>query len=395
MSHIVPPQVDRLQRAGLIVGGFGLLACLLGAFVSPAQFYRSYLFAYLFWTGLGVGCLSIMMINHLSGGMWGVMIRRLLEAGSRTLLFAWLVFLPVALGVTEIYVWASPAKLAADHALAEAVHKKAAFLNVPFFLLRSVFYFACWAALAHLLSKWSREQDTNPTLQVERRLRGLSGGGLVVMGLTISFASVDWAMSLDPQWFSTIYGVLFMVGQALSALAFVIVLIAFIGNERPLVAAVTATAVHDLGKLLLAFVMLWAYVALSQFLITWSANLPEEIPWYIRRLHGGWEWVALLLVVFHFALPFLLLLSRDLKRNARVLALVAGGILVVRMLDLFWMVGPSLKDQGGLAVHWLDVAAALGLGGLWVAGFAWQLKGRPLLPLGDPELREVLERVEA
>jgi hypothetical protein len=203
-------------------------------------------------------------------------------------------------------------------------------------------------------------------------------------------------MSLDPHWFSTIYGLLFLVGQALSALALVMVLVALIGNEPPLLGVVKRGTIHDLGKLLLAFVMVWAYLSFSQFLIVWSGNLPEEIPWYIRRLGPGWRWLALVLVIFHFALPFLLLLSRDLKRNARALGMVAAGVLLVRLVDLFWLVGPDMKGHGhGLMVHWLDLAATVAVGGAWLWIFAGNLMDRPLLPLGEPELREMLETAEA
>jgi len=389
-AHAVPPQLDRLQRGAAGAGALGLAACLLGAFLDPTQFFRSYLLAYLFWTGIGVGCMSIAMIHHLSGGAWGVVIRRILEAGARTLRFAALFFLPIAFGLSRVYEWARP-----EAAHDEMLRHKALYLNPAFFLGRAALYFLIWAALAHFLNKWSLEMDRGPDPRLSRRLQALSGGGLVLMGLTITFSAVDWAMSLDPHWFSTIYGMLFMIGQALSALALVIVLVALIGNEPPLLGVVRPTTVHDLGKLLLAFVMVWAYFSFSQFLIVWSANLPEEIPWYIRRLHGGWQWLALVLVVFHFALPFLLLLSRDLKRNARMLGMVAAGVLLVRLVDLFWLVGPDMKGHGhGLTLHWIDVAAALGVGGAWLWIFVGQLKDRPLLPLGEPELREMLEAAE-
>jgi hypothetical protein len=386
----VPERIDRLQRGALFAALLGGLACLFGLALDPQQFFRSYLFAYLFWAGLSVGCMSIVMIHHLSGGLWGLVIRRLLEAGTRTFLVVALLFLPIALGVGRLYPWVHPGN-------DKLLQFKAVYLNVPFFLGRAAFYFAAWLSLAHFLNKWSKQLDEGEDLKVSRRLRGLSGGGLVLLGLTITFSSVDWAMSLAPHWFSTIYGILFMVGQVLSAMALAIVLLALLGGERPLSEAVRPGSVHDLGKLLLAFVMLWAYVNLSQFLITWSGNLAEEAPFYIHRLRGGWQWVALALVVFHFALPFLLLLSRDLKRNARLLGLVAVGVFLVRLVDLYWLVAPDLAGHGqeavglGLALHWLDLAAPLGVGGVWVFFFSQALRDRPLLPLGEPEIRELLQ----
>jgi hypothetical protein len=302
-------------------------------------------------------------------------------------------FLPVALGVRSLYPWANPETVAAD----EALRHKSLYLNPTFFYVRAAFYFAVWNLLGYLLNKWSLALDAGPDRDTSRRLRGLSGLGMILLGFTITFSSVDWGMSLDPHWFSTIYGVLFMVGQALSALAFVIVCVAALGSEKPLSDVVRPGSVHDLGKLMLAFVMFWAYVNLSQFLIMWSGNLPEEIPWYIRRLEGGWQYLALVLVIFHFTLPFLLLLSRDLKRNARMLGLVAGGLLVVRLVDLYWFIAPDAGVHGhaaGLAVHWLDVAALIGIGGLWLSAFARELKGRPLVPVGEPEIRELLEEAK-
>lgn len=390
MSGGAPPRVlDELRGRALVVGALGIAASGVGLFASPAQFFRSWLFGFLFWLGVAIGCQSVLMIQHLTGGLWGLVIRRILEAGSRTLRYVWLLFLPLAFGLPHVYVWANHDALAADHHLHEAVGRKAAYLNAPFFLGRAVFYFLVWAVLAHLLSRWSAQQDRGWTDATAQRLRGLSGGGLILMGLTITFASVDWAMSLDPRWFSTIYGVLFMVGQALSAMALSIVVLARLAGEPSLEQAVSAHVMHDLGKLLFAFVMLWAYVNLSQFLIVWSGNLPEEIPWYIARLQGGWRALALLLLVAHFALPFLLLLSRDVKRNAGVLASVASGILVMRLVDLYWLVGPELHEHG-VGFHWLDLAATLGIGGVWLHAFARELAAGPLLPVGDPELEEAL-----
>jgi len=393
-AFAVPPTLDRIRRTALMAGVAGILVSLVGGAIDATQFFRSYLFAFLFWTGMGLGCLSILMIHHLTGGIWGLAIRRLLEAGTRTIKVSALLFIPILFGLSRIYLWAQPDVVAHDPIL----QSKAAYLNVPFFVGRAFFYFAAWMALAHLLSKWSLELDGHrESLYIARRLRSLAGPGLVIMGLTITFASVDWAMSLDPHWFSTVYGLLFMVGQVLSAMALVIVALAVFGRDKPLMDVTRPSVVHDLGKLMLAFIMLWAYLNLSQFLIIWSGNLPEEIPWYLRRLHGGWQYLALLLVAFHFVLPFLLLLSRDLKRHARLLAMVAGVVLLMRLVDLFWLIAPNLQGghgehaPHGMSVHWLDFVAPIGMGGLWIAAFARELANRPLLPLGEPELTEFIE----
>ena len=390
----VPVQVDRLQRNALVAAAIGIVGCAAFGLANPAQFFRSWLFAFLFWSNVAIGCLSITMIHHLSGGMWGLVIRRVLEAGTRTLKFLPLLFLPIVIGLHQIFAWSHADAVATDPML----RHKSLYLNPPFFVGRAVFYFAVWFLLAHFLNKGSLALDAGPNLKTERRLRGIAGGGLVLMGLTITFASVDWAMSLDPHWFSTIYGVLFMIGQALSALTFVILVMAALYKERPFEGVVQPSHIHDLGKLMLAFTMLWAYMHLSQFVITWSGNLPEEIPWYIRRSHGGWQYLAILIVLFHFVLPFLMLLSRDLKRNVNTLAVIAGLVFVFRSLDLFWVVAPELgghEATAALRVHVLDVAAFLAVGGIWLTLFARELKDRPMLPVGDPEIRELIDEAAA
>jgi hypothetical protein len=384
----IPAGLDRVQRPALLIGGALLLVSLLGALLNPAQFFRSYLFAFIFWEGLSVGCLSILMLNHLTGGMWGLVSRRFLEAGTRMIGAVALFFVPLALGLRFVYVWVDPQKVAGDHALFEAILYKRPYLNVPFFLARAVFYFAVWMGLARMLSRWSLRLDAGQDLRLARRMRTVAAFGLVFMGLTITFSSIDWVMSVDPRWFSSIFGILFMVGQALSAFAAVILVLAVFGDEPPFSWAASAETLHDLGKLLFAFVMLWAYMSFSQFLLIWSGNLPEEIPWYLRRLQGGWQYVGLFLVLFHFAVPFLLLLSRGLKRNPRPMRWVAAGLLLARMVDVFWLVSPEYRP-GHLSVHWLDLTLPVALGGLWVGLFVRQLRGRPLLPVGEPEIREL------
>jgi hypothetical protein len=379
--HPVPALVQRAASRALIAGVVGLAACVIGAFQDPTEFYRSYLLAFLFWGGLGVGCLSLLFIQHLTGGRWGLLIRRLLEAGSRTLPFVALGFVPILFGVSRLYAWADPAAVRGD----EILRHKSVFLNVPFFAARALFYFVVWSSVAYFLSVWSLKRDAGPSQRLERRLRGLSGGGMVLSGLAITFSSVDWAMSLDPHWFSTIYGIIFMVGQALSALTFAILLLSAMGDEDPFRRVVTRDTAHDLGKLLFAFVMLWTYIHLSQFLIIWSANVPEEIPWYLTRIRGGWKYLAWVVIALHFLAPFLALLSRSLKRNLPRLAAVAGLVLAARWLDLYWLIAPSF-DRPRLTLHWMDVAAAVGLGGLWLWLFARELAGRPLVPLRQPEL---------
>jgi len=379
--------LDRLERAGLGLGVVFLLALAAGLLADRAQFFRSYLYGYLFWVLVGVGSLGLAMLSHLTGGLWGIVPRRLHEAAARTLPAMGLAFVPVVLGASSIYSWANPDVVAADALLQE----KSAYLNVRFFTLRAAFYFVVWGLLAYRLSSWSRLQDQGADEGRAARMRALSALGLVLLFLTTTFAAIDWGMSLAPHWFSTIYGVLFIVGAALSALSFTIVLLARLAAEEPFKTALQPVTVHDLGKLLLAFTMLWGYVNFSQFLIVWSGNISEETPFYLNRMHGGWNAVATALIVFHFALPFALLLSRSLKRNARALAAVASLMLLMQLVDLFWLIAPDLAAHGHgqvpLRVHWMDLAAVLGLGGLFLWLLTRQLRGAALLPVGEPELR--------
>jgi hypothetical protein len=380
----------RLQLGSLIVGVIALALCLVGALFSTTQFYQSYLLAYLFWIGIALGCLGIAMLHSLSGGGWGIAIRRVLESGMRTLPLMLLLFLPLLFGMQNLYEWARPGAAAEDLLL----RNKSAYLNVPAFLVRSTLYFALWISGALLLTKWSRDLDRTGDPRLISRLRILSGPGLVLYGLTITFASIDWVMSLEPHWYSTIYGVHFMGGHVLSAFAFAILFTALLTRQEPLSSTLQPSHFHDLGNLLLAFVMLWAYFSFSQWLIMWSGNLPEEVTWYVRRTRGGWEWIALCLVLFHFTVPFFLLLSRGIKRRLPALCVIAGAIVFMRLLDIFWYTVPAFHP-GNFHVHWMDILAPVGIGGIWIAAFIWQLRPVPLVPLQDPYVKEALERGRA
>lgn len=373
--------LHRVQSGALVVGGLGIIGCVVGIFAAREAFFHAYLVSYMFFLGLGLGSMAILMIQYVTGGAWGAVIRRLLESATRTLPLLALLFVPIALGMTHLYEWANPEHVAHDPIL----QHKSLYLNVPFFLGRAVFYFTAWIATAYFLNRWSLQQDAGANPRLTRRLEMLSRGGLLLYALTMTFAAMDWGMSLEPHWFSTLYGVMFMGGQGLSTFAFVIPVAALLAERPPFSRIITPAQFHDLGKLMLAFVMLWAYFALSQYLIIWSANLPEEIPWYLARTKGGWEWVAVVLVLVHFGMPFLVLLSRDLKRHARAVSVVALVLIGARFVDLFWLLRPAVAP-GGFAIHWLDPAAAAAIGGTWLWLFVSQLKTRPVLPLNDPAI---------
>lgn len=385
MSRVEPTynhDFRRVQWPALVIGLVGLAVCAIGAFFSRTQFFQSYLYAYLFWLGIALGSFGVMMIQHLAGGRWGVVIRRLLEAAALTLPLMAVLFVPILFGLPDLYEWARPEAVKDDAIL---LHKQP-YLNVPFFMGRAVLYFAIWIVLTLLLNRWSLEQDRTASPAVSRRLRLVSAWGLMLYMLTMTFASFDWAMSLDPHWYSTIYGALFVISQGLSTFAFVIIVATLLLGHKPLSDVVTAAHFHDLGNLMLAFTMLWAYMSLSQFLIIWSGNLPEEVVWYQERTRGNWSVLPAFLAIFAFATPFFLLLLRSTKRRPQVLARVAAWIIFVQLVHIFWLVAPTF--HAGLSVHWLDLAAPLGIGGIWIAAYTWILQGRPLLPLHDPRWEE-------
>ncbi len=370
----------------LAAGITGAAACLAGFFIDHDQFYRSYLWAYVFIVGVALGSMAWLMLQYLTGGAWGVVIRRPAEAAARTLPLVALMFIPVAIGIPNLYPWAHAAAVRADPILKH----KTTYLNVPFFLIRTVVYLGIWNLIGWLLNRYSAREDREGGARWHGKMASVSAPGLVFWAFSITFMAIDWVLSINPHWFSTIFGMLFMAGQGLSSLAFLITVLVVLSYRAPLSGILTPRHLHDVGKLLLALVMVWAYFSFSQFLIIWSGNLPEEITWYLARLAGGWQYFALVLVFGHFALPFALLLSRDLKRNFKLLASIAVFILLMRFIDVFWLVAPDFrKDQFG--VSWLDLAAPMGICGLWLAYFLRQLEKRPLLPLNDPHLEEALE----
>lgn len=379
------PALATLQQRGIILGGLGLVASLIGAVMNFDQFVHSWLIGFLFCLGLSLGSLGLLMLQHLSGGQWGLVSRRVFEAGSRTLPFVVLLFIPIALRLPVLFEWARPE--AAENAV---IHAKAGYLNPTFFLIRAVLYFAFWLVLVTLLNRWSTEQDsgraTSPADSV--RFRTVSAPGLLFLIVTATFASVDWVMSLDPEWFSTIFGLLTVVAWGLSTFALTIIVLSMLERSGAATDILKPRHFHDLGKLLLAFVMLWAYMSFSQFLIIWAGNLPEEIPWYVRRTTGTWGYVAIALVIGHFALPFTLLLSQDLKKRSRLLAGVAMFILAMRLIDIIWLVEPEFRPGTVFPIHWMDITLPLGLVGLWLVVFTRNLRSRALLPRNDPYFRE-------
>jgi len=304
-ADVAIPELAGVQRRAFAVGAVAALVSAIGLFVNVDQFLQSYLMAFMWCLGVTLGCLALGMVHQLSGGAWGVVLRRPIGAAARVLPVMTALFLPIVVGARHLYIWTHADVVAAD----EALQHKQLYLNTPFWIVRAILYFAVWNALSYVLNRWSAEQDRTADPRIARKMQLVSAGGLVAYGVTITFASFDWLMSLEPRWYSTIYGVLVMGGQGLSALAFLIVTIVWLSRRAPLDRIIVASHFHDVGNLMLAFVMLWAYFSFSQYLIIWAGNLPAEIAWYQHRLQTGWRAVGVALVLFHFAVPFVLLLS--------------------------------------------------------------------------------------
>jgi hypothetical protein len=385
-----PADYQRWQSRFLIVGGVGVLLCLTGWWGQPATFIRSYLWAYLFWLGIALGSLVLGLLPWLTGGIWGLVLRRWFEAAARTLPLLAVLFLPIAFASRYQYVWTDHEYVAGDRALQ---FKTAWYLNETFWSIRAIVYFVIWTALAYAMSALSVRQD-RANAPEPRSIRGLSAAGLIIYAVTITLASVDWVMSLEPKWFSSIFGALFGMGQVLNAWSFAIMGMVLLHDRPPLPALLRRPLLRDFGSLALAFLMVWAYLSFSQFLLIWSGNLPEEIAYYVRRSQGGWEQVAAALALFGFAVPFVLLLSGQIKRDRASLLRVAVLLLVMRMVELFWQVVPAPKPNAGspadvsFQFSWTDVAAPVAIGGVWLWFFLWNLQQRPLLPAFDPHLEE-------
>jgi hypothetical protein len=386
-----PGLISSLRKYQNTAGFLGLVFLALtvaGYFlVSPQQFYRSYLVGFWYWFGTGAACLVILMAQYLTGGAWGFIIRRPLEAGAKTLFVMVLGFIPLLLGHESLYWWTTKAGLAD-----EIIKAKSLYLNVPFLWIRWVIYAVFFVSFTHLLTKWSKEEDDTKSTKVSARLETLSAPGVLIFFLLMTFCAVDYVMTLEPHWYSTVYGFLTIISWCLTAMCLIVAALTMLAKYEPMDHALTPRHLHDLGKLMFALTMLWAYLQFSQLLITWSGNLPGEIIWYIKRWNGGWGWASLILLFGQFVLPFLMLLSQPLKKNAGTIAKVAIFIMVIRVVDVFVMVEPNFGNVADVhfTMSWLDVTAPIGFGGLWLAMFFRNLQTGTLLPLGAPDFQKAL-----
>ena len=369
-------------RLALGLAGLALAACMIGLFIQPRRVIFSYLTAVTFFVTIGWGAVFFVCLHHLTGALWSVSVRRLMEGVMVTLPAAALAFLPLAFGLSALYEWTHQEVVAADALLAE----KSAYLNTPFFLLRAVVYFTVWTIGSLLFYRRSLDQDRGPDGRgVEAAVRW-SGPFLLATFVTVTFASFDWLMSLEAHWYSTVFGVYVYSGSAVGFVAALILIVEAFHRGGKLRDVITVEHQHDLARWLFTLTAFWAYIAFSQYMLIWYANIPEETVWFQRRLAGGWRTVALALVVGHFIVPFLVLMSRSAKRNRTVLTATAALVLGMHYVDLYWIVMPVLTPAA--TPHWIDAAALVAVGGVVAAGFWWGLRERPLAPVGDPRLAE-------
>jgi len=383
----VPAAIDKIRSRSMVVGvGAGVLA-LIGLVTAPDQFYRAYLLAFMLCLGLSLGSLGLLIIIHLTNGRWGLVIRRILEAATKNFGLMAFLFLPFYFGIPHLYPWFKAADLAESEDL-RWIH--AVYLDRPQYMVRALIYFAIWGMLTYFFTRWSAEQD-EPGNRSHKRSSTLAGPGALLFGFTLTFAAVDWVMSLSYGWTSTIYGLIFLIGQLLSAVCFATVIAVILSRYEPMKSILNIDHLHDYGKWMLTFTMVWAYFSFSQWVIMWAGNLPEEIIWYRMRLHGGWQYFALFLAILNFFVPFVILLSAQIKKEKGRIVWIAAFLLGARFYDLYWLIMPNFENKSGFYFHWLNLAVPVAMGGFWLAFFCRNLQGQPLLPLYAPLTTAVLE----
>jgi hypothetical protein len=376
--------IARFQPIALGVGIVGLIGCVLGFMSDSQEFFRSYLPAWIFWFDIVAGSLAILMLQYVTGGEWGLLVRRPLGAAARTMIVMALLFIPIALGVTKIYSWATP-----EAAHDPLIHVKSAWLNPTGWLIRAVIFFAIWIIWAWRIRRLSTSfyEDRSPYKELSRRK--WAAAGILMIVFTLTLASVDWMMSLEPKWYSSMYGISFTVGCGLSAFAFVTFFLTLIARTKAMENVIKPSHFRDLGNLMLAFTMLWAYTAFSQFLLVWYGNLKEEVPYYLIRQHGTWGLLAALLIIFHFFLPFVMLLMRAIKDRPETIRIVTMIILVMRFIDIYWLTAPAHYGTH-FYFSWMTIAAFAAVGGIWLWAFIQQLKGQTVIPIHETWVDEAI-----
>lgn len=377
-----------LGRWALTLGIAGLVLCIIGYFVDPAQMFHSYLTSFAFWTTLSLGALFFVMLHHLTNSTWSIVIRRMVETIMAVLPYMAILFIPILIGMNELYHWTDSEAVAGDHLL----QHKSPYLNTGFFIIRTIVYFVIWTALARMLYKTSISQDRGFQQGQIQKLRKISAPGMVLFALSVTYAAFDWLMSQDAHWYSTIFGVYVFAGGLVSALAFIAFMSLFLRRRGILSDSITTEHYHDLGKLIFAFMVFWAYVAFSQYFLIWYANIPEETIWFHYRYRGSWKFVSLLLVFGYFVIPFIILISRGAKRNLTLMKIMAGWLLFMHWVDLYWIIMPNHKSLNAW-ISWMDVTAMAGIGGIYLWLFWRRFIKHPLVPVNDPRLEASIKFV--
>jgi hypothetical protein len=403
MHDKAPPELNREQLtaadmggpAALFLGAAGIVCLAVGWTLGAVRndglryFYHAYLVNYCFYLSIALGSLFFVALHHVTRAGWSVAVRRLAEFLAADMVLLAVLFLPILVpmlfGNQSLYPWTDPAVVSRS----EPLQHKASYLNVPFFAVRCALYFAFWWAMSRFFFIRSLKQDQSGDPRLTTQMERVSGPALLLFALTVTFASFDWLMSLQPTWFSTIFGVYFFSGAAVGALGAIILAAVALRSIGRLTSAMTAEHYHDLGKLLLGFVIFWGYIAFSQWMLIWYANLPEETNWYLPRQTGPWFWVSAALWIGNLALPFFGLLSRRVKRRPALLAFWAAWLLAFHWLDLYWLVMPNVSVDS-LPLGPLDLALLAGLGCLYLAGVLHTIGHHALIPIQDPRLAESL-----
>lgn len=378
----------RAERLAMGIGIVGIALSGLGWMLDSVRFYHAWLTAFSFWVSIALGALFFTMLHHLTGAKWSVVVRRISETIMMQLPWMFLAFIPIYLGMHDLYHWTHEEAVANDLLL----QNKAGYLNVGFFTARTILYFAVWSAVSIMLYRTSLRQDSRPSEAQLAKMRKVSAGGMLLFALTITFASFDWLMSMEPHWFSTIFGVYFFACSFLASISFLTGICLYLRNKNVLTSIITVEHFHDLGKLMFAFTVFWSYIAFSQYLLIWYGNIPEETYWYLMRWEGSWKYVSLVIIFGHFAIPFTLLLFQGVKRNMMMLKLMAAWLLLVHWLDMYWLVYPSYLEHGA-EFGWIEPATMIGLGGIFLWSFWSRLRKNPLVPTGDPHLETSIKFV--
>jgi hypothetical protein len=373
------------QMPAIVIGVIGIIGSAAGFVMNAPEFFRAWLPAFIFWFLIAAGALAVLMLQYVTGGEWGLLIRRPLGAAARTIPLFLLFGLPVAFGLKHIYIWADEAIVHGDPLL----EQKQLWLNPTGWIIRALVYFgllSLWAWRIRILSLKFYE-GRSPYVELKRRK--WSAAGLLMVVMVLTFSGIDWVMSLEPKWYSSMFGIAFTVGAGLSAFAFVTFFLTLLSDNPAMKGILKPNLFRDLGNLMLAFTMLWAYTNFSQFLLIWYGNIKEETPYYLQRTHGGWGVLAIALIVFHFFLPFTMLLMRRIKDRPGTIAIVTVIILLMRFVDVYWLVVPA-HHPDHFYFSWMTLAAFLGIGGLWLAAFIWQLKGQTIIPIHETWVDEAI-----